>query len=163
MLDVFAQDVHLLDFARRRRGRGIGLADRHRRDVLQSRVARDGARLRAHELHAVVLLRIVTRRDHDAAAEPEVRRCEVDHLRAALPKIHDVAARLGQPLCERITDRGTREPYIMTDRHFLRAKQRGETASDTIGKLLVDLVRIYAAYIVCAKTFVRHCHNVPSS
>ena len=51
----------------------------------------------------------------------------------------------------------------MTNRHFLRAKQRGETASDTIGKLLVDLVRIYAAYIVCAKTFVRHCHNVPSS
>ena len=107
VLDVFVKNVYLLDFTRRGCRCGIGLADRHRRNVLQPRIARYGTGLRAHELHAVILLRVVARRDHDAAAEPEVRRCEVDHLRAALSEIHDVAARLDQSLCKRITDRRT--------------------------------------------------------
>ena len=158
VLHVFIEHVHLLNLAGHSRRCGVGLANRHRCNVLQPRVARDWARLCADELHAVVLLRIVARRDHDAPAKSQMRRREVDHLRAALADVHDITARLREPLCERVADRRTRETNVMSDGNLLRAEQRGETASDTVSELLVHLVGIDTAYIVCAKTFVCHCH-----
>ena len=158
MFDIGIEHVRLFDLPGHRRRRRVGLAHDHRRDVLESRIARNRTRLCTDELHAVVLLRIVTRRDHDAAAEAEMCRCEVDHLGAALPDVHDIAARLRESLCERIADRRSGQADVMSDGHLLRAEQRGETAPDAVGKLLVDLVRIDAAYVICAKTFVCHCH-----
>ena len=158
MLDILIENIHLLDLAGYGCGRRVRLADRHRRNVLQPRIARDRTRLLTHELHAVVLLRVVARRNHDTAAELQMRRRKVDHLRAALPDVHNVAARLREPLRERVADRRTGETNVMSDGDLLCAEQRGETASDTIGKLLVHLIGIDTAYIVCAKTLVCHCH-----
>ena len=87
-----------------------------------------------------------------------MRRREVDHLRAALTDVHNVTAGFRESLRECVADRRPRETDVVSDRHLLRAKQRGETASDAVSELLVYLIRIDTAYIVCAKTFVCHCH-----
>ena len=90
-----------------------------------------------------------------------MRRREVDHLRAALANIHDIAARLRQPLRECIAQRRSRQSYIMPNGNRLRLKQRREAASDTIRQFFVHLVRIDATHIVCAKALVCYCHKRP--
>ena len=128
-------------------------------NVLEPRIARNRARFLAHELHAVVLLRIVTRRDHDAAVQPIVRRREIDHLRAALPDVHDVGARLRQPLRKSATNRRSGKTNIVPDCDLLRMEEIDENAPDAIGKLLIDLLWINSTDVIRAETLVADFHN----
>ena len=158
VVDVLFEDVLRLDLARGglrlERAFHDGLLD-----VLEARVARNRARLLADELHAVVLFRVVAGRDHDAAVEAEMRRREVDHLRAALADVHDVAAGFREALDERVADGRAREADVMADSDFLRVEEAREDAADAIRELFVDVLRIHAADVVSAKAFVAEFHR----
>ena len=66
--------------------------DRAVAHVEEARLAADGQRAAAHELHARVLLRVVRGGDHDPALEPERADGEIDHLGADQPEVEDVGA-----------------------------------------------------------------------
>ena len=158
VVDVLARDVFRLDFARR----GLRLERAFHDgflDVLEARVARNRARLLADELHAVVLFRVVAGRDHDAAVEAEMRRREVDHLRAALADVHDVAAGFREALDERVADGRAREADVVADSDFLRVEEAREDAADAVRELFVDVLGIDAADVVSAEAFVAESHR----
>ena len=59
-------------------------------DIPQAGVAADGLRVLAHQLHAVVVHRVVARRHLDAAVHPEVEGGEVNLFRAAQSDVQHV-------------------------------------------------------------------------
>ena len=115
MLDVVGLDV---DGAHRAAplGRRELVALGERADVLQARVGADRPRLLAHHLHAVVVGRIVARRDHDAAVELAVERREVDELGAADADVEHVDAGVGQTARDRGRESGARRADVAADR-----------------------------------------------
>ena len=119
-----------------------------RADVLQAVVAADRPRALAHELHAVVVRRVVARRDHDAAVHLARERREVDDLGAAEADVVDVDARVEQALLERLAELLARQADVATDDHLLRLDELRVGAADAIGDVLVQLVRDAAAQVV---------------
>jgi hypothetical protein len=73
-------------------------------DLEQPRVAADRTRTLAHELHAVVVLRVVAGGDHDAAVDTLVEGGEVDLLGAALTDVEHVGTGVAQALDQRGAD-----------------------------------------------------------
>ena len=144
MLDVFLKNVDFLDFARSR--------------LRLERVAGDRTRFFADELHAVVLFRVVAGRDHDAAVEFEMSRRKVDHFRAALADIHDIAAGFREAANECIADGRTGQADVVADSDFLRVKQARENAADAVSEVFVDVFRIDAADIISTESLVAQFH-----
>ena len=110
-------------------------------DVLQAVVAADRARAFAHELHAVVVGRIVAGRDHDAAVHLARERREVDDFGAAEADVVDVDAGIEQALLERLAEQLAREPDVATDDHALRLQELRVGAADAIRDVFVQLAR----------------------
>ena len=71
-------------------------------DVQQARVAADGQRAAADDLHARVLLRVVRGGDLDAAVEAVLADGEIEHLGADEPDVDDVCAGVGSALDRRL-------------------------------------------------------------
>jgi len=138
VVDVLGHDVHRVAFAdlggRRELPR---LGDRT--DVLQAVVAADRARTLAHELHAVVVRRVVARRDHDAAVHLARERREVHDLRAAEADVVDVHPRIQQALLEGLGQFLAREADVAADDHFLRLDELGVSTADPVRDVLVQL------------------------
>ena len=159
MLDVLIKHIDLFDLSLRAVERLEVTFHHSLLDVLETRIARNRARFLAHELHTVVLFRVVARRDHDATVQSIVRRREIDHLRATLPDVHDVGARLRQPLRKSVTNRRSGKTNIVPDCDLLRMEEIDENAPDAIGKLLIDLLRINSTDVIRAETLVADFHN----
>ncbi len=128
------------------------LAD-HRRHLLEARVGADRARPLAHELHAIVIGRVVARRDHDAAVERAARavtrRGRVVHaLGAAEPDVVDIDAALEQALRERRRERWASQAHVVPDHDALGLHKACVGTADRTREVFVDLVGDAAADVV---------------
>ena len=141
-------DVDLPHLAARGDRRPELVALRERADVLQARVGADRARLLAHELHAVVVRRIVARRDHDAAVELAAERREIGELRAADADVEHVDAGVREALDERRRERRARGANVAADGDGARLHERRVAAADAIRDVLVELLGNAAANVV---------------
>ena len=83
---------------RRRQARRLD----ERAHVGESGIAADGTGILAHELHAVVVGRVVARGHHDAAVKFVGKGCEVHAFRTAEADVGDVAAAVHEPALQRI-------------------------------------------------------------
>ena len=92
----------------------------NRPDVLEARVGADRPRLLAHHLHAVVVRRIVARRDHDAAVELAAERGEVREFGAADADVEHVDAGVGETARDGGGERRARQADVAADRDGLR-------------------------------------------
>ena len=86
-------------------------------------------------------------------------RREVDHLRAALADVHDVAARFHEAFDERVADGRAREADVVADSDFLRVEEAREDAADAVRELFVDVLGIHAADVVSTEAFVAEFHR----
>ena len=118
------------------------------RIVEQARVAADGQRAAADDLHARVLLRVVRGGDHDPAVEVEVADGEIEHLRADEPDVDDVGAASAAPSITASAIDGEESRMSRPTAIALRLELLDVGAADRVGALLVELVRVDAAYVV---------------
>ena len=137
---------------RRHRRRQPPVLD-HRRHVLEARVGADRPRPLAHELHAVVIGRVVARRDHDAAVELAARAVagggrEIHALRAALADVVNVDPALGETARQRRRKRRAREAHVMADDHARRLHEAGIRPPHCEREVLVDLIGDATADVV---------------
>ena len=140
VLDVLGHDV---DGEALADARGLREPARLRElpDVLtRPGVAADRTRALAHELHAVVVGRVVARRHHDAAVHLARERREVDDLRAAEADVVDVDAGIEQALLQRLAEQFAREADVPTDDDPLRLDELGIGAPDAVRDVLVEFV-----------------------
>ncbi len=114
------------------RGRKL-LARRQIANGEQAAVAADRLGLFAHQLHAVVIHRVVAGGHHDSAVELVIERGEVNLLGAAQADIHHARAAVHQPLGQRHAQRRTARTHIVPDRHPARVQQRGVSPADAVG------------------------------
>ena len=140
VLDVLRHDVDGEAFADARR-LGENALLRDAADVLQAVVAADRTRAFAHELHAVVVRRIVAGGDHDAAVHLARERREVDDFGAAEADVVDVDAGVEQALLQRLAEQFAREPDVAAHDHTLRLHELGVGAADAIGDVFVQFAR----------------------
>ena len=146
-VDVRRPDVLAPD--RRRRDRpGAGTGQGPVADVEEARVAADGQRAAADDLHPRVLLRVVRGGDGDAAVEPELADREVEHLRADQPEVEDVGARGRGALDHRRRHRRRGERMSRPTAMRSRLELLDVGAPDRVRAVLVELVRIDAAHVV---------------
>ena len=117
-------------------------------DVLEPRVAADGKRTGAHDLHPGVLLRVVRRGDAYAAVEAELADRVVDHLGADQPEVEDVGASVGRSLDQRRRHRRRREPHVAPHGDPGRPEVLDVAPSDPVGAVLVELRRVDPADVV---------------
>ena len=114
----------------------------------EPRVAADRPGPLPHELHAVVVRRVVARRDHDAAVHLARERRVIDDLRAAETDVVDVDAGIEQALLQRLADLFAREADVATDDHFPGLDELGVCPPDAIRDVLVQLARNASAQVV---------------
>jgi hypothetical protein len=130
------------------RGRGELARLGQRTDVLQAIIATDGPRAFAHELHAVVVRRVVARRDHDAAIHLLEERREVHDLGAAQADVVDVDAGVEQALLERLAEQLARKPDVAANDDFARLHELCICAADAIRDVFVQLFGDASAEVV---------------
>src|SRR6188508_1808250 len=147
MLDVLRFHVDLLDLAARRDGRAEFVALGKRANFLQAGIGTDRARPLAHELHAVVVRRVVARRDHDAAVELAAERREIGELRAADTDVEHVDAGVGEASDESFSQGRARAADVSADGDDTRFHERGIAAADAISDVLVELFGDSTAYV----------------
>ena len=90
LVDVGRKDILLPDLSEGLSLRRGGTGQCSVADVQQARVAADGHRAAADDLHARVLLRVVRGGDLDSAVEVEVADRGIEHLGADEPDVDDV-------------------------------------------------------------------------
>ena len=122
-------------------------------DVLEARVLADRPRLFAHELEAVVVRRIVARRDHDPAVEPERRGREIHHLRAAEADVHDVDAGIAETAHQRAREFLARMADVAADGDPLGLQPLGISPPDPVHGVRIQLVRYATADVVGLEAF----------
>ena len=158
MLDIFRHDIitsySTLRLARHLDMRKILTVNHHISDLHQSRIGRDRSGSSAHELHPVILCRIVTGRYHDPPVSVQMCRREINHLRTALPDIDHITAAVPQPFRQSIDQLAPAQAYIMPDHNFFSCKHRRKNAPYPISHLRIDLCRHNAAHIICFKRFL---------
>ena len=115
--------------------------------LVEAGVAAHGQRAPADDLHAGVLLRVVRGGDADAAVEPELTDCVVDHLGADHPEVVYVSAAVCGALDQRLSHRRSGEAHVASDGH-LRARSAPRTTPHGVRALLVDLRGVDPAHIV---------------
>ena len=105
-----------------------------RAHLLEAGVGADGARSLAHELHAVVVRRIVARGHHDPAIEPSGEGREVGALGTPEADIEHIGSAVAQAALHRRGERRARQADVVADRHALRLHERGVGAGDVVGE-----------------------------
>ena len=146
-LDEVVPHVDRLDRPSRRRVPPLA-AHRPVADLDEPGLAPDRQRPAPHDLHPGVGGRVVRRRDHDPAVEPEVAGREVHHLRPDHPEVGHVGPRVGHAVDHGLGHRRRREPHVAPDRHPPRLELLRERPPDRVGALLVELRRIERAHVV---------------
>ena len=111
-------------------------------------VAAQRERLAPHQLDAVVLLRVVRRRDLRAAVVPVARDGEVHHVGAHHAVVDDVGALLARALDERRGHRRRRQAHVARHGDAPGVEVGDEAAADLPRRVLVDFRRIEAADVV---------------
>ncbi|VAU34750.1 Uncharacterised protein [Klebsiella variicola] len=120
-------------------------------DIPQAGVAADGLRVLAHQLHAVVVHRVMARRHLDAAVHPEVEGGEVNLFGAAQADIQHVGAGVHQPAGQRQLQRLAGEAHI-APHHYLPGFQKFAIgAADTVGNVLVQLLAQFTTDVISLK------------
>ena len=122
-------------------------------DVQKARVAADGQRASAHDLHPGVLLRVVRRGHLDAAVEPEVADGEVEHLGADEPDVDHLGPSGRSALDRRLRHRGRRDAHVPPDRNPLRLELLDVAAPDRARSLLVEVDGVDPAHVVRLEDF----------
>ena len=117
-------------------------------DVQQARLAADGQRAAADDLHPRVLLRVVRGGDAHAAFELELADRVVDHLGADQPEVEHVGAAVGRALDQSRRHRRRRHAHVAPDRDRARLEVLDVGASDRVRALLVELGGVEAADVV---------------
>ncbi len=148
VLDVVVEDVlrgERPGRPRRRRDRARG---NHVADLPEPRLAAQRERLAAHQLDAVVLLRVVRRGDLRAAVVPVARHGEIHHVGRRHAVVDDVGALAQRALDERRRDRRRREPHVARHGDAPGVEVGDEAAADLPRGVLVDLGRVQAAHVV---------------
>lgn len=148
VLDVGGLGCLVLDGAGLRRHRAEVAGDDAVADSVQARVAADGLRRLAHQLHAVVALGVVAGGDHDAAAGLLVAGGEVDFLGAAQADVDDVGAAFGDAADERLSEHRAFEAHVATDDDGLGAQFGDERVADAVGDFFVELIGHAATDVV---------------
>jgi hypothetical protein len=117
-------------------------------DVQQAGVASHRERAAANDLHARVLLRVVRRRHHHAAVQPELSDREIDHLRSDHADIRNVGTGLRRSAHEGRGHVRRREAHVTADGNRPRLELLDVGTPDCLGALFVELLRIDPAHVV---------------
>jgi hypothetical protein len=139
-------DVHLLEVTPSLHSAEAG--QRAVAHVEQPRLAADGQRAFADDLHAGVLLRVVRGGHRDAAVEAEVADREIDHLRAHEPDVEHVGASVASALDHCRLHRGSVDPHVAADRDPVRVELLRVGATDRVGAVLVEVAAVDPAHVV---------------
>ena len=115
VLDVGGHDIDAMAHAGARCALGNSLALRKAANFLKTVIAADGLGLLAHELHAVVVGRIVAGGDHDAAVVATIEGREIHALGAAHADVVYIDAAVGQTAAHRIRETGAAQADIAAD------------------------------------------------
>jgi len=132
--------------------RGVATLDHEALDVGQTGVATDRPRRFAHELHPVVVLRVVARGDHHAAVETHVKRGEVHLLGSTSPDIHDVDTGFGQTGGQRLRHPGAGQTNVVAHGDTLGSQEQLISMADTLGQRFGQLVADAPADVVGLET-----------
>ena len=162
MLDICRHNVHLLQCAQGLATDQLMLeiagSSNHLANLLQTGITGNWTRITAHQLHAVIFLRIVAGSYHNAAISLQMSRGKINHLGTALTDIYNLCAAMTQALGQRINKRTTAQTDIMTDNNSLCCKHCRKNTAHAISHLFVNLGGIHTAYIVSLKSLVCYFH-----
>ena len=112
VVDVVVEHVLMRERAADRRRRRQRVRRDHLADLADAGVAAQGEGLAPDHLDAVVLLRVVRRRDLHAAVMAVPRHGEIHHVGRDHPVVDDVSALLARPVDEGRRDRRRRQPHV---------------------------------------------------
>ncbi len=110
----------------------------HVADLADAGVAAERKGLAPHHLDPVVLLRVVRRRDLDAAVVTVPGDGEVHHVGRHHPVVDDARALFARTFDEGRGHRRRRQPHVATDGNALRVQVADEGAADEARAVLVD-------------------------
>ena len=129
------------------------------------RVAAQRQRPLFHQLHAVVLRRVVRGGHHDAAVQPPGGDAEVEHLGGDETEVHGRGAGRGGAGGERLEKPGGRRTGVHARAEPRCAQLLREGAADALGGRLIQLPRIEPADVVGLEDAVgdRHLPSLPRS
>src|SRR5665811_2622075 len=113
----------------------------------------------AHELHAIVLRRVVRGGDHGAAVEASRGDAEIQHLRGHEAEVDRAGAAGGGAGRERLEQTGGRRARVHARAEPSRAELLRQGAADALSGLLVDLLRVQPAHVVRLEDVVRDRHQ----
>ena len=116
--------------------------------LLQPGVGADRPRLFAHELHAVVVGRIVAGGHHDAPVQLLGEGREVRPFRAPQADVEHIRATVHQAALEGGGQLRAGESDVVADRHAARLDEGGIGTPDVVDERFVDLIRDAAADVV---------------
>ncbi|KAG0940006.1 hypothetical protein G6F31_015220 [Rhizopus arrhizus] len=125
-------------------------------DVEQAGIAADRLGLFAHQLHAVVIHRIVAGSNHDAAGSLAVERLEVHFLGAAQADVDDIAATCGEPFDRGLQQLRAAQADVMADDDRSRPQQCRRACADALGQVGVEFIRNPTTDVIGLETRERH-------
>ena len=160
LLDVLEDDVARRHGSRRRGGPRQRVVDDHVADLAEPLIAAQRQRAAPHHLDAVVLLRIVRRRDLRASFEAVVDHREVEHVRAEHAVVDDVGALLARALDEGGGNARRRDAHVARDANLARAEVDDEAAANLPRDLFVDFARVESADVVGLEDLRIDAHRV---
>ena len=158
VLDVGRVDVARLEHAVVVQRRQVRQRLRPLLELRDTGVAAERQRAVLHELHAVVLRRVVRRGHHDPAVQPLRGDAEVQHLRRDEAEVDGRGAGRGRSGRERLDQPGRRGPGVHAGAEPGRAQLLRQGAADALGGGLVQLLRVEAANVVGLEDAVRDGH-----
>ena len=147
-----AQEVFKITLGGVERGRAAGLRRRRRQTAAsdqgahlgQSGIAADWPRSLAHELHAVVVGRIVARSHHDAGRK-------IHALGAAQADVAHLATAIHEPAAQGVCKRCARQPDVAPDGDDFWLDESGIGTPDVVSERLVQLGGNAAANVIGLK------------
>ena len=131
------------------------IAFRDLADILKTRIAANGPRLRAHHFQAVVVCGIVAGGDHDATVGAELTRAEVNHLGAADADVEHVAAGVDQAPGNGSRQFVARVSNVAAQNDAFRIEELCRRIADAVGDILVELIRDAPADVIGFETVDR--------
>ena len=121
-------------------------------DLDEPRLAPDRQRAAPHDLHPRVGGRVVRRRHHDPAVEPELARREVHDLGSDHAEIGHVRSAVGDSGRGSLGHRRRRQAHVAADRDPPRLELLRERAPDRIRARLVELRGVERTHVVCLES-----------
>ena len=130
----------------------------HLADFLQTGITGNRTCIAAHQLHAVIFLRIMAGSNHDTAVCFQMSGSKINHFRTALADINNLGAAMAQSLRQCIHQCSAAQADIMSDNNSFRSEHCRKNSSHTVSHFLVNFCGVNAAYIVGLKSLVRNLH-----